>query len=101
LEVVVILTKIPEGTGEVISILQKFDLLTIEEIDDKIPNYSIATIRYSIRRLLESSIIMSVPDLLDMRSVKYRLAADAQLREALTLLPKEVFLQLEGYLNPE
>ena len=90
----IILTKVPDGSLDVIQILHKEELLTIEEIDKKLPAISRASVRYAVRRLLEAKIIQSIPDLMDMRTVKYRLSSDGKLRQALLQLPPLIYDQL-------
>jgi hypothetical protein len=74
--------------------LSKRDLQTQEEIRDSLPGVSSKAMRYAIRRLLENNIIFRVPNLLDMRSVSYRLATPDELSQALQKLSDRVFAKV-------
>jgi len=83
-------TKIPDGSQSVIEVLVDDQIYTLEEIHTKLPKLELGTIRYAIRRLLEIGIIQSIPDLKDMRTVKYRLETESVLSKNLAKLPHEI-----------
>ena len=83
-------TKLPIGSQMVIEALIDDQIYTLEEIQSKLPDLELGTIRYAIRRLLEIGIIQSIPDLKDMRTVKYRLQTESALNVNLAKLPTEV-----------
>ncbi|MHA2092324.1 MAG: winged helix-turn-helix transcriptional regulator [Candidatus Kariarchaeaceae archaeon] len=85
------ITKLPEPAMEIIQQLCKRDFQTQEEIRNSLPTISSKTMRYAVRRLLENGIIYRVPNLLDMRSVSYRLATADELARVLPRLSDRVF----------
>jgi DNA-binding HxlR family transcriptional regulator len=85
------ITKLPEPAMAIIQQLCKRDFQTQEEIRDSLPAISSKTMRYAVRRLLENGIIYRVPNLLDMRSVSYRLATADELASVLPRLSDRVF----------
>jgi len=83
-------SKIPDGSLEIVQILDPDQLYTVDDIDKKLPSIELSTLRYAIRRLLEADIIQSIPDLQDMRTVKYRMAPETHLSKALQKLPPNI-----------
>lgn len=65
--------------------------MTQEDIKNSLTVDAQKSIRYAIRRLLENGIIFRVPNLLDMRSVSYRLATPSELSQAFERLSNKVF----------
>ena len=94
-----VLTKVPEGSREVIRVLLDDQLYTLEEIAGKLDKFELGTIRYAIRRLLETRLIQSIPDLYDMRTVKYRIASESTLSTVLNTLPPEVYREIEDLFS--
>ncbi|MCH8905617.1 MAG: hypothetical protein IH840_00895 [Candidatus Heimdallarchaeota archaeon] len=87
------ITKLPEPALEIVEQLSKDETMTKtqDEIKKSLSSSSQKSIRYAIRRLLENGIIYRVPNLMDMRSVSYRLAQPSELSIAHEKLSKEVF----------
>ena len=56
--------------------------------------YEKNAIKYALRRLLKSKLIYRVPNLLDMRSVFYRIATQAELLHIKDQLSKEITVEL-------
>lgn len=73
--------------------------MTQEEIKNSLSLSSQKSIRYAIRRLLENAIIHRVPNLLDMRSVSYRLATPSELTTAFGKLSDKVFQDVVAAMN--
>ncbi|MHA2501715.1 MAG: hypothetical protein ACXAE3_02405 [Candidatus Kariarchaeaceae archaeon] len=92
------MTKIPNGVLSVIEILQGDQIYTLEEIKLRLPYLDLGTVRYAIRRLLEIGIVQSIPDLHDMRTVKYRMESKRRLTENLDKLPSEIVKLIEPLL---
>jgi len=69
-----IIRKLPPSASEIIFLLAKHDSLRLEEIQEMIPDITEKTLRYAMRRLLENDVVKRIPNLLDMRSVSYRIA---------------------------
>ncbi|MDH5402487.1 MAG: BlaI/MecI/CopY family transcriptional regulator [Candidatus Heimdallarchaeota archaeon] len=64
--------RLPPSGIEVMTVLNEHDSLTIKEIGNKLPDFNERTLRYAIRRLLENKVVVTVPNLSDMRRVYYR-----------------------------
>ena len=71
--------KLPPSAQDIIFLLAKHDSLRLEEIQDMIPDITEKTLRYAMRRLLENGIVKRIPNLLDMRSVSYRIATSNEI----------------------
>jgi DNA-binding Lrp family transcriptional regulator len=74
---------LPPAAEEIIFLLAKHASLTLEEIMDTIGETSEKTLRYAMRRLLENKVVKRIPNLLDMRSVSYRLASPDEISEVI------------------
>jgi len=96
-----IITKLPEPALDIIEQLSKheFQTMTQDEIRSSLTISSQKSIRYAIRRLLENGIIYRVANLLDMRSVSYRLATPNELSEAFAKLADNVFQEVLEAMN--
>jgi predicted transcriptional regulator len=73
--------------------------MTQEDIRSALSISTHKSIRYAIRRLLENGIIYRVANLLDMRSVSYRLATPNELSEAFAKLSDKVFQEVLEAMN--
>ena len=71
--------KLPPAAEDIIFLLAKHDSLRLEEIQDMIPGVTEKSLRYAMRRLLENDIVKRIPNLLDMRSVSYRIASSNEI----------------------
>ncbi|OLS25011.1 MAG: hypothetical protein HeimC2_20660 [Candidatus Heimdallarchaeota archaeon LC_2] len=93
MEVSFIITKLPEPALEIVEKLtqHEFQILSQEDIRNALSISSQKSIRYAIRRLLENGIIYRVANLMDMRSVSYRLATPNELTDAFNNLSDKVF----------
>ncbi len=78
--------RVPKSAKPILYLLNEHGVLTQKEILSMI-NLPAKTARYAIKRLKEEGIIVSVPDLMDMRSQKYRISTEIQnLEEFETLI---------------
>jgi len=95
------ITKLPEPALEIVEQLSKDETQTQtqDEIKEAINASSQKSIRYAIRRLLENGIIYRVPNLMDMRSVSYRLATPSELSTAHQRLSSKVFQDIMAAMN--
>lgn len=73
--------------------------MTQDDIRSSLSITSQKSIRYAIRRLLENGIIYRVANLLDMRSVSYRLATPNELSIAFEKLSDKVFQDVLEAMN--
>lgn len=91
-----IITKLPEPALDIVEQLTKheYQTMTQEDIRSSLSISSQKSIRYAIRRLLENGIIYRVANLLDMRSVSYRLATPNELSIAFAKLSDKVFQEV-------
>ncbi len=55
--------------------------MTPKQIEDALPHVNKDQTRYALRRLIESKIIRRIPNLLDMRSVYFRIATEQEIEE--------------------
>lgn len=78
--------KLPPAAEEIIFLLARHDSLRLEDIQEMIPELSEKTLRYAMRRLLENGVVKRIPNLLDMRSVSYRIATPDEFSKVLTEL---------------
>ena len=83
------ITKLPSPSKEIITLLIQEGTLSPKQIEERIDAPSDA-IRYALRRLIESKIIKRVPNLLDMRSVYYRMSTKTELQEIEATLSRRV-----------
>jgi repressor of nif and glnA expression len=90
---------LPEPALEIIALLAKENSgsLSSKEIskllNDAYPNKAI---KYALRRLLENKVIYRVPNLLDMRSVYYRLATQDELSKIYEHLSEDITNQIQN-----
>jgi hypothetical protein len=82
--------KLPPQAEEIIIVLSKHDSLRLEEIQDMIPELNEKTLRYAMRRLLENGVVKRIPNLLDMRSVSYRIATPDEFARVLPDLSTKI-----------
>jgi len=82
--------KLPPAAEEIIYLLAKHDSLRLEDIMDMIPDLSEKTLRYAMRRLLENGVVKRIPNLLDMRSVSYRIATPDEIADVLQDLANHI-----------
>lgn len=96
-----IITKLPDPAIEIVKQLSKHErrTMTPEDIRSTLPISKHKSIRYSLRRLLETGIIYRVANLLDMRSVSYRLATPNELSEIISKLSDKVFIEVLAAMN--
>ncbi|MHA2028507.1 MAG: hypothetical protein ACW99A_07725 [Candidatus Kariarchaeaceae archaeon] len=96
-----IITKLPDPAIEIVEQLSKheYQTMTQEDIRSALSISTHKSIRYAIRRLLENGIIYRVANLLDMRSVSYRLATPNELSEAFAKLSDKVFQEVLEAMN--
>ena len=73
--------------------------MTQDDIKSTLSISSQKSIRYAIRRLLENGIIYRVANLMDMRSVSYRLATPNELSSAFANLSDKVFQEVLEAMN--
>ena len=83
------ITRLPEPSREIMVLLIQEGILSPKEIEEHI-DAPFDAIRYALRRLIESGIIKRVPNLLDMRSVYYRMSTETELREIEDQLSRNV-----------
>ena len=90
------ITKLPDPALEIIELFSRHEIgtLTQEEIRRALPDATSKSIRYAIRRLLENGIIYRVPNLMDMRSVSYRIASASELAKTFEKLSDKVFKEV-------
>ena len=67
--------KVPKSAKPILYLLNEHGVLTQKELLQLL-NLPPKTARYALKRLKEEGIIQSVPDLMDMRSQKYRISTD-------------------------
>lgn len=96
-----IITKLPEPALEIVEQLSKheYQTMTQDDIRTSLSISSQKSIRYAIRRLLENGIIYRVANLMDMRSVSYRLATPNELSGAFASLSDKVFQEVLEAMN--
>ncbi len=67
--------KVPKSAKPILYLLNEHGVLTQKEILQLL-NLPPKTARYALKRLKEEGIIQSIPDLMDMRSQKYRISTE-------------------------
>ncbi len=75
--------KLPPAAEDIIFLLARHESLKLEEIQEMIPELSEKTLRYAMRRLFENEVVKRIPNLLDMRSVSYRIATPDEFSKVL------------------
>ncbi|MDH5402486.1 MAG: helix-turn-helix domain-containing protein [Candidatus Heimdallarchaeota archaeon] len=86
--------KLPPSAIEILQALSSQDSLTLEEIKEFIDGKTDKTMRYAMRRLLENGIVKRIPNLMDMRSVSYRLATNDELSFVMHDLSEHVSIEI-------
>lgn len=86
--------KIPQSTIEILELLQDGELYSIDLITEVLSQFDIQTLRYAIRRLLELKIVQSIPDLYDMRTVKYRISPQLDTDEISNRISERIYIRI-------
>lgn len=89
------LPKLPKSSKRLIAVLAESGQLTQKQLINKV-KMPAKTVRYALKRLDESNLIVSIPNLQDMRSMFYQLNPDhplglmeAHIEQAKALIQKE------------
>lgn len=72
---------LPNSSLVIAKMLSEGENLSIEDIRNR-SELNNKQVRYGIKRLRNAGLIISIPDLLDMRTVKYRLANSEEIERA-------------------
>lgn len=73
------LSTLPSPALEIVEMLAHEDSLSAKEIGKRLGGkFDSKSIKYALRRLLENRIIYRIPNLMDMRSVFYRVAIEEE-----------------------
>ena len=90
------LQSLPSPAIEIILLIKKEGTLSSRDILEYFENkYQEKAVKYAIRRLLENKLIHRVPNLLDMRSVYYRLATLDELSEIRNSISESISQEIE------
>ncbi len=90
------LQSLPIPAIEIITLLKKEGVLSSREILKFFNGkYEDKAVKYAIRRLLENKLIHRVPNLLDMRSVYYRLATADELSEIRSSISESISQEID------
>lgn len=93
---------LPEPALEIVTLLAKENTgsLSSKEIAKLLNHeYPPKAIKYALRRLLENKVIHRVPNLLDMRSVYYRLATADEFSQIAPHLSEEISNQINEAIH--
>jgi len=90
------LQSLPSPAIEIISLIKKEGTLSSRDILECFKDkHQEKAVKYAIRRLLENKLIHRVPNLLDMRSVYYRLATPDELSEIRSSISESISQEIE------
>ena len=86
---------LPTPALEILDLLANESIVSSKDIEVHFSNvYERNTIKYAIRRLLKSKLIYRVPNLLDMRSVFYRIATQNEILHIKDQLSAQINIEL-------